>query len=78
MHFHPKMLEVSLGAEEEYDKAVVEYYYPYYKFIASICKIAVSNNLVNQELVGFCESTSYGLIASLTNVVLYFQVLWLP
>ncbi|RWS07088.1 hypothetical protein B4U79_12772 [Dinothrombium tinctorium] len=56
MHFHPKMLEINFGTEEDYDKTIIDYYLPYYKFIASICKIAISCNLVNQELVGLCKN----------------------
>lgn len=55
MHFHPKMLEVNFGIDEEYDKAIIEYYLPYYKFVCDLCKIAVSTNIVNPELVGLCK-----------------------
>lgn len=55
MHFHPKMLEVKMGTDPDYDQAVVEYFRGYYSFIESICRVAIQNHLVNQELVGLCK-----------------------
>lgn len=55
MHFHPKMLEVKMGTDPDYDQAVVEYFRGYYSFIESICRCAIQNHLVNQELVGLCK-----------------------
>lgn len=49
------MLEIDLGVDEEYDKSIIEYYLPYYKFVCDLCKIAVSNTIVNPELVGLCK-----------------------
>ncbi|RWS31314.1 hypothetical protein B4U80_00975 [Leptotrombidium deliense] len=74
MHFHSKMLEISFGTEEDYDKAIVDYYLPYYKFIASICKIAISCNLVNQEVVGLCSMVA---LETLPMHLSLFPVLWL-
>ena len=55
MHFHPKMLETNFETDPDYDEAIIEYYLPYYKFIADLCRISVSNNIINQELVGLCK-----------------------
>uniref|UniRef100_T1K3V7 USP domain-containing protein n=1 Tax=Tetranychus urticae TaxID=32264 RepID=T1K3V7_TETUR len=74
MHFHPKMLEVNLGADEDYDKAIIEYYLPYYKFICDLCRIAVSQNIVNPELVGLCSMVAS---ESLLMQIILFPELWL-
>jgi hypothetical protein len=55
MHFHPKMMEIPLAKDETYDKAVCDYFFPYYKFIVNMCKVAIASNILNQELVGFCK-----------------------
>ena len=74
MHFHPKMLEVKLGTDPDYDQAVIDYFRGYYTFIESICRVAIHNHLVNQELVGLCKcTTATGMQLSLTTC---FQVQW--
>jgi hypothetical protein len=55
MHFHPRMLEAKLGVDPDYDAAVIGYFTPYYNLIVNICKTAIKNNLVSQELVGLCK-----------------------
>lgn len=71
MHFHPKMLEIPLGTDAEYDKAVVEYFFNYYQFIVDICKIAIKHRLVNQEIVGLCKSRSCcGLVTPMRSLSL--------
>ena len=55
MHFHQKMLETKFGSDFEYDKAVVDYFAPYHRFIVNVCKTAIKHGLVNQEVVGFCK-----------------------
>lgn len=51
-------MEIGFGKDEAYDKAVRDYFFPYYTFIVNMCRIAIANNNVNQELVGFCMFTT--------------------
>ena len=56
MHFHPKMLEVKIGTDPDYDRSVIDFFKGYYAFVESICRVAIRNQLVNQELAGLCKS----------------------
>lgn len=77
MHFHPKMLEANLGIDQEYDNSIKEFFTPYYNFILNICRTAIRNNLVSQEVVGLCKSF---VCTSKPSLILFcnFQVPWLP
>ncbi|CAG2106043.1 unnamed protein product, partial [Medioppia subpectinata] len=52
MCFNPKMLECGKGIDKDYDRAIADYFEPYYQFIDSICRTAIQNSLVSSDLVG--------------------------
>jgi ubiquitin carboxyl-terminal hydrolase 34 len=56
MCFNSKMLDVQRGVDRDYDRAIADYFEPYYHFIDAICRVAVQNKLVSSDLVGLCET----------------------
>ncbi|CAG2161635.1 unnamed protein product [Oppiella nova] len=54
MCFNPKMLECGKGIDKDYDRAIADYFEPYYHFIDSIARTAIQNSLVSSDLVGLC------------------------
>lgn len=50
MYFTPKMLEVAPNMDKEYEKCLLEYFQPYYKFVENLCLIACEKKVAIMDL----------------------------
>lgn len=50
------MLECQRGVDRDYDKAIADYFEPYYNFIDAICRVALQHSMVTSDLVGLCKN----------------------
>ncbi|XP_076312719.1 ubiquitinyl hydrolase 1 puf isoform X2 [Tachypleus tridentatus] len=51
MFLHPNQLECAKGVDEAYDQAVLEFFLPYHQFVDMLCRIAITHDAIDLDLV---------------------------
>ncbi|XP_012941309.1 ubiquitin carboxyl-terminal hydrolase 34 [Aplysia californica] len=73
MYLHAGQLEVTKGTDEEYDKALVNYYEPYHRLIDRMSRMAINLKMLNSDLINLYAMVAYeGVPLHLP----YFAKLW--
>ncbi|KAH9519588.1 Ubiquitin carboxyl-terminal hydrolase 34 [Bulinus truncatus] len=59
MYLHAGQVEVSKGSDEDYDKAMCNYYEPYHKLIDKMCRMAINLKILNADLINLYAMVAY-------------------
>ncbi|BFZ12255.1 hypothetical protein BsWGS_15296 [Bradybaena similaris] len=73
MYLHAGQVEVSKGTDDDYDKALCNYYEPYHRLIDRMCRMAINLKILNADLINLYAMVAYeGVPLHLP----YFAKLW--
>ncbi|XP_066282190.1 ubiquitin carboxyl-terminal hydrolase 34-like isoform X3 [Branchiostoma lanceolatum] len=74
MFLHPNQAEAHRGEDENYDRAMDEFFYPYHKFIDILCRVAANQDLMPDAFINLSALVAYeGVPLHYT----FFPQLWL-
>ncbi|XP_064464002.1 ubiquitin carboxyl-terminal hydrolase 34-like isoform X1 [Ornithodoros turicata] len=58
MFLHLSQLEASKGVDAEYDQALLDFFLPYHRFVETVFRAAIGQNIVTQDLVNLSAMVS--------------------